>query len=371
MVSDKSLILFKKYVGAFLILALTCFSTKATASDNAWNVYTEFGSLTYSENFTIYGLLDGIDDSIFTPDGEASFTHNQWIAGVRKGAWDFGILTRYDYIAEYTKDAALIAFANETESEIPNGFYDIDVRLNHSRSYGLRLGYTHDLTEDFSIKLQLSGLAATEIIDGNLTGNIGFSEDEVDVGALAVDYHFTEDLLFLRDVKEPTGYGGALDVILNWQLNNKLKFEFKALDAISRIWWKDLTGTVADATSAVSRTDNNGVLIVRPALQGRNLLESYQQNLRTRLNLKTQFAFSDRWHVSQDVFKTGNNYLTQTEFGHQLNDIAYLGVNYEWVSGAIGANVNWRGLELGFATDSTKWREARYAKIHIGISKNF
>jgi len=357
--------------GAFLIAVTSWMLTGTGAKASDWGVFTDFDSLTYSENFTIFGLLDGIDDSIFTPGGEASYTHNQWVVGVRKGPWELGLLTRYDYIAEYTADAALIAFANEAETEVPNGLYDINVRLNHSRSNGLRFGYTHSFSEELNVKLQISALAANEIIDGTLVGNIGFIDDEVNEGALAVDYRFTDDLLFLRAVDKPTGYGASLDLIVNWQATDELAFEFSAYDAASRIWWDDLPGTIADATTAISRTADNGVLIVRPTLQGRNLLESYQQTLRARLKLRGEYAIADRWHLSQDIFKTGRNYLAESGVRYEMSSNIYLGTNFEWVSGAVGLNFQWKNFELGFATDSLKWREARYAKAHIGVSHKF
>jgi len=96
---------------------------------NDWAVFTEFNSQTYSENFTIWGILDGIDDSVFTSGGEASFTHTELAIGARKGRWELSLFTRYDYLANYTADTAFLAFADEAGVEVPDADYDISLNL--------------------------------------------------------------------------------------------------------------------------------------------------------------------------------------------------------------------------------------------------
>jgi len=88
-------------------------------------------------------------------------------------------------------------------------------------------------------------------------------------------------------------------------------------------------------------------------LQGRNLSGSYGQILKARFKA------------------TNGNYLTETGLHFKPTKRTHIGATYEWESGAIGGELGWRGVRLGFATDSTKWKEARYAKIHLGIVQSF
>lgn len=355
--------------GAFLVTAASslCASTQATP----WEVFTELDSLTYSENFTIYGLLDSLEGSTFTAGGDSSFTHNQAVIGLRKGAWEFGVFNRYDYVVEYTADTAFIAFSGVNDIPVPNGDFDINIRFNRSQSHGVRLGYTHDVTDDLAVKFRLSGLAAREIVDGSITGIINSSDGEISSPGVQVDYRLTNDILFLREIEDPTGYGASLDIIVNWQASDKLALEFAAYDALNRIWWKDLTRSVADATTAISRTADNGVLIVRPTLQGQNLFEDYQQRLRTRLDFRGTYAVSNRWGLSQELFKTGDNYLAQTGANYKISPQTRLGATYEWVSGAVGFDIKWHRLQFELATDSFQWKEARYVKAQIGFVHKF
>ena len=361
----------RKSLFCALSLALVAPSAHAQDAEKDWAVFTELNSQTYSENFTIWGILDGIDDSIFTAGGDASFTHTEFAIGARKGKWELAAFSRYDYLAKYSPDTAFLTYADEAGVEAPDGDYDISLQLDHSWNYGLRLGYRFDVTPRLKTQFRLSGILATDIVDGRLGGNVFLTDREVSEGVIDVDYRFTEDLLFLRDIDNTQGYGLSLDAIVNWQATERLDIELAAYDALSRIWWSDVPGTQADATTDILRTDDNGIFIVRPLLQGRNLSGSYSQILKARFKARADYKVLDRWSLSQEFFTTNGSYLTESGLHFKPTKRTHIGATYEWTSGAIGGELGWRGVRLGFATDSLKYKEARYAKIHVGIVQSF
>lgn len=353
--------------------AFAVFASPAAAqdADKDWAVFTELHSQTYSENFTIWGILEGIDDSVFTAGGKASFTHTEVAIGARRGDWELTAFTRYDYLAKYSPDTAFLVYADNSGAEVLSRDYDIALQLDHSWNYGVRLGYTIDVSPTLQTQLRLSGIFATDIIDGRLDGNLGLTDRMLNEGVLDVDYRFTQDLLFLRDVDNTQGYGLSLDAIINWKATENLDIELGAYDAFNRIWWPDVPGTQADATTDFVRTDDNGILIVRPVLQGRNLSGSYNQTLKTRFKARANYQIADRWALSQEFFTTNGSYLTETGLSFKPTKRTHIGTTYEWQSGAIGAELGWRGIRLGFATDSLKYKKARYTKIHVGIVQSF
>lgn len=363
--------IFRRALSCVIALAMFWSAAFAQETESDWSVFTHLESQIYSENFTIWGVLDGIDDSVFTAGGEASFTHTEFAIGARKDNWELAIFSRYDYLAKYTADTAFLTYADQAELEVPDRDYDISLKLDHSWNYGVRLGYTFDVSPTLKTQFRLSGIFATDIMDGRLDGDISLTDREVTEGILEVDYRFTQDLLFLRDIENTQGYGLSLDAIINWQATDRLGIELAAYDAFNRIWWPNVPGTRADATTEILRTDNNGIFIVRPRLQGENLSGSYEQILKARFKARANYEVTDRWGLSQEFFTTNGSYLTETGLHFKATKRTYIGATYEWESGAIGGELGWRGLRLGFATDSTKWKEARYAKIHIGINQSF
>ena len=346
-----------------------------------WTLFTEFDRLIYSESFSISDILalvdsddifgisiDGneIDGRGFSQGGSDTFAHNQTLIGARKGAWEIALLKRRDSYANYTPDTALLILANETNIDVPNGDLDIDLRLNHSKSLGLRLGYQHQITPSLSVTGRVSGLQATQGIEGNINGDLSLLDGGIE-GEILIGYDFTDDIAFEREFETSKGYGFSIDAILNWQASDKIAVEIGAYDLVNRIWFDETVRTEADATTAVVRTMENGILIVRPALTGQNFFGSFTQRLRSRVKADIQYDISDRWQLSQDLFRTRDNYLTQSEAVYSVNSDLKLGLSYEWVAKAPGVSLNWKWLNFGFSTDSLKINSARFAKLHIGL----
>lgn len=358
--------------GAFLISTFLLSYSLTQAQDSSWSLFTEFDSLSYSESFSIAEIIDSddIEGLGFSDGGSDVFTHNNVAIGLRKRGWELAVLTRLDSYVNYTADTAQIILANEIDDEVSNGNFNIDLRANHSESLGLRLGYKHEINPNVSVTGRISGLVASEIIDGSLSGDLAFLDTDIE-GELLLDYVFSQDIAFDREFESSEGYGFSIDGILNWKVNEKVELEFGAYDFVNRIWFDDITRTRADATTAVARTMDNGILIVRPTLTGENLFDPVTQKLRPRYDAKLNYALSNRWQLSQDLFMTGGNYLTQSEAVYTVNSDLELGANYEWISQALGISIHWKTFKFGFATDSLNINKARYAKLHLGLDIEF
>lgn len=356
--------------GAFISFGMALFSTTSAAASD-WSFYSEFDTITFSESFSIFDVLEEVEGGGFAENGNNGFTHNQFEIGARKGPWDFALLTRYDYLAEYTSDGATLLLANELGLSVPSDDYEIFVQLNHSKSHGVRLGYHYKLTPDFTLTGRVSGLWAFGIVEGQLEGDLTFSDAELETGDLLLDYVFTSDIVFGRDFERQTGLGASFDVIAQWKLSENISVEAAAYDVFSRIWWDELPRTVADATTSISRLQDNGILIVRPTINGQNFFEDFTQRLEPRYKAEFDYQLSSSWSVSQDIFSLGRNQLTETEVNYHLGSGQKVGASYEWVSNAVGINFYWNDLKLEFATDSFNPKNARYAKLNVNFTKKF
>ena len=357
--------------GVFALFAAALFSA-SSAGASGWSLYSEFDSITFSESFSIYdALADEVEGGGFAQNGNNGFTHNQFEIGARKGPWDLAVLTRYDYLAEYSSDAASLLLASELGLPVPSDDFDIFAELSHSKSHGIRLGYHFNVTPDLTLTGRLSGLLAYGVVEGQLSGDLSFTDAKLETGDLELDYVFTTDIVFGREFDKPTGYGTSFDAIVHWRASENLSLEAAAYDVFSRIWWDDLPRTAADATTAISRLQDNGVLIVRPTINGQNFFEDFTQRLEARYAAKVDYKLSPKWSVSQDIFSLGRNQLTETEVNYHFPSGHKLGSSYEWVSGGAGINLAWKALNLEFATDSLNPKNARYAKLKLGLVKRF
>ncbi len=343
----------------------------SSAMAQEWEVFTSISALAYSESFTISGIVDDPDNTDLNTTGEATLTSNEFAVGVRKGKWSLEGVARYDGFVDYTPDTAALVFASETESDFPNGSYDIEASIEQTQLYGARIGYRQSLTPNFDVTLRVSGLVSSEIIDGSLRGSLNLSDQEVDAATLELDYRFTRDLVFGREIDEVRGLGASLDAIIDWQVTDKLSLNLGAYDVLNRIWFDDLPGTEADITTAIRRLDDNGILIVRPRLSGRNLSGKYTQTLPLRLSNRVAYQIDDKWAVSQTLHKYNKTYLSETGIAMRLGQKSSIKTTYEWASGAVGLEVGYKGFKLGVASNNLDFEKARYLSLNASLAQKF
>ena len=305
----------------------------------------------------------------FDPKGETSYTFNSIFLGLRKGSWEVGTLARYDAFIDYSRDMAELYVASELDETVPDGRYDISANVNHVASYGGRLGYTANFFDKLDTTLRVSGLVAKNPLIGTVEGELIF--DDGTSGNIALDYSYIDDLIFDREVNDPTGYGVAVDLLLAWQATSDLRIEGGVYDAFSRIWWSDLPRTTADATSAISRIGEDGILDVRPTIQGINFEDNVEQSFRERYNLSVIYDLSSDWKLSQNTLRFGKNWLSTTRLDHDITPNLTLGAAIEWDSGALGAHLKWQAFEIGLVTDNTNFNDAKYLNAYARLSHRF
>lgn len=358
--------------GVFSFLISLCFASAAFADEADWNFFTLFEAKGYSESFSIESLVDGFDEKdVFFSGGDSLFTQNEFVLGVKKGPWDLSLLARYDLDVAYTPDSAVIVVASERGTALENGPYDISVDVNEIQSQGLRLGYDWAITDDISVRPRISLMSAHRMTDGMLAGRITLNDEEVTEGAVSLDYFFTEDLIFEREVETQTAFGFTTDLIVDWTIDDGFDVSVGLYDIFSEIYWKDRSATVANATTAISRTNGNGVLIVRPALQGQNIRKNHAQSYTRRGEVKATYSLSEKWRLRQSGYLLDDNFLSTSEVGYNFSSDFYMGANYEWALGGIGLNVQWKALKLGFAVDDLNLSNARYSVLNLGLSHQF
>lgn len=333
-------------------------------------IYLRGQSLTYSESLSIQGLVDGLEGGRFVSGGEVSFTHNQVFLGARRGGWDVAFTVRYDYYTDYTPDAADVVYAIENNLPIEDGPYALDIQIKHIRARGLRFGYAREVTPGLDVWGGVTGLEADQLTDGRLQGSAVVNDDDV-TAAIMVDYFYTDDLLFNQTVDAPTARGVTLDVGARWRTSERLMLGVEIADVWSHLRWTDAPRTAADGATSVSALDDEGLLVVRPAVSGRNTQEDFTQRYHPRTTVGAQYQAAERFWISQQVFNIERAWLSTSAATVALSDHLALTTDYEWMSGGLGLGVRWRGLEAHIAADDFDLQDARYLNARLGAAARF
>ena len=335
----------------------------------------EANTQTFTPSLPIADALDGFETDRYREGGRAAFTYNRIRAGARKGPWDLGLLARYDYRAEYSRDFGDVGNLLLNDVIPSDGTKDLDLRVDHFRSLGGEVGYTRTWTLGSNLKLDarlgVQAFASDSILDGTLRGSLDVVDGEADVAALAVAYHYTEDILFGRITGDTdTGYGGALALRTDLRAP-RWRTHIAAYDLVGRVRWDAVDFTVADADTQTLRRDSDGLTNVRPALRGRNTRDSHTQRLPTRWEFGGRVDLTSAWSAVGEAHSIGRTWLATLGADYQSNAALSFGPRAELTSGALGGEFRWHGLHMRLMTDSLSSSRARYVDAKLGLHAGF
>lgn len=287
-----------KKVMHFPALFLILISYPAVASSNySFNV----SSLTYSDAFTIHGLLNELEGDF--QNGTAAFSFNQAEVSYQQGSIGFSIFVRNDYVSDFTADTAMLMYQGENNLPLTNNTnYSLQLSMNHLRAEGFGVSYTFKHSDTLMITPRLNLLHATDLIDGSLRGSISTSSDGKYSGNAALDYHYGEDTLLGREVSKPSDYGYSFDFDINWQLNEQLNLSLSVKDLLGYIHWDKAPVTIATVTSVNEALSDDGFLNVKPALKGVEGFSKYKQKIPTRYHFIADYEYTKNLYYSAEVF---------------------------------------------------------------------
>lgn len=251
-------------------------------------------SFAFSEAMPVAQLVDELKGAA-PKKGDIAFTYNRAEVGVGLNDFELSFFQRYDYYIDFSPDTIDLWYGVENATSInKNRVFDILLRANHQRSRGATLAYTHKLDQSFQVKLAVSYLYADRLVDGVLAGSISTSDEDY-MGDVYVDYSYTEDILFDREVEGVNGDGYALDVFLAWDASDQLHINFSLEDLISEIIWEQVPVTNGRLSSNRVDLNDDGTITSKPNLTGNQGFRDYTQRLPVRADLKARYHLSQRY----------------------------------------------------------------------------
>ena len=321
------------------------------------NLYSFFESESYSEIAPIKQMLDDLKGSGFDR-GDLIFTHNQFEVGERRGNWEVSAFLRYDYLLEFSNDAAELAYADKNDIELPkNRRFNVYIEPNHLRAKGLGVAYYFAVAEALKIKVRANYLRAEALTDGTMKGSLETLDDSVQAD-LQLDYSYSRDALLKREEERVRGNGLSLDVDLNWQFAPNWQLNLTARDLASAVWWRDVTYTSATAISDTINYDNDGLIDVKPAVSGIESYRDHRQTLPRRLAVTLAHQWRSDLSLSASL-RSYDNYL------FPRFQASWVRHGTEWRAGvdieqqALLLGVNYQGLRVDLTTDAVKPEDAK------------
>ncbi|HHT00325.1 MAG TPA: hypothetical protein ENK73_05645 [Thiomicrospira sp.] len=265
--------------------------------NQAWAVelkpYIEFESFSHSEPIAINAIMNGWDAPF--QNGEVALSVNRAEVGIGVNNWQVSVLQRQDYLFEFDVSTARLFYDTNNKNDLFAGDeYSLNLSSKSFIARGLKLGYQHTVS-DINIGISVSYLEGLELTDGNIMGRaMAVSETDYDFN-FDVDYFYTNDGLFHREVDEkPIGYGYGIDLSMNGYLLPGWFASLQVNDLFAQINWLDAPRTVAIGSSSNKEYDSDGYAVFRPVASGIESNEDYSQTIPTKVFLKSVYQLSER-----------------------------------------------------------------------------
>lgn len=334
-----------------------------------WRPFVEADSFAHAEPVSIHAYINDWDGPL--QSGSDAVTHNRLEIGVRHGAWSYGYVQRYDYEIKATRDAAVLYHQVKNKAElVPGTEYDLDVRAYHHRSQGLRLAFRQGGAH-WSVEPGLSLLSGQKLINGRIDGQATALGGKEYAYNAAVNYYYSEDVLFDRQVKAPSGEGFALDLRLDYRPDEHWRLSFVGQDLYGFLRWRDAPVTEAVATSDTREFDEDGFVRFRPTLTGREFNESYSQRLHPRGLLAADWAVRPDSKLGLRLRLTEVRQYWSLTAGHEF--ASGLSTDLEFMPDllAFGGGLRYSGFRFALMADKLKFEDARVLQLQLGWAYPF
>lgn len=284
------------------------------AAQARFQLYSQLENHTYSEPTSIHSFLHDFNGEL--TQGDHAFTLNQAELGVRYDQFSFSLIGRFDYLFEFSSDAA--RFYRDIENgndSVTAPDYQLALKVNHLQASGFRLAYQWQPNSRLQLQVAASFLRGSGFYDGRLWGDAQWQNSDTYSVDADIHLHSDHDIILEYPMDEASGWGYALDMELHWRLGANWSLQLQAKDLLSRLYWQESLESELDIDSDVRRFDEDGNFHVRPFLQGRQVLVDYEQTL----PVKWQALLSYRLSGGAELYtkQNHNHYFSHTELGYR------------------------------------------------------
>lgn len=321
------------------------------------DVYFDTSLFAYSEPVTIKGAMTGWEGPF--SGGRAALTHNWIETGVAYQKWKFGFIKRFDYELGFSQDTADFLYRIENKQPLQAGkTYQLDLTARHTYSEGLRLSQEFEPAAGLNLVLGVAYLRGLRLTEGTFKGSAtALSESDYDF-QFDVDYFYSKDALFDREVQPPDGEGYSIDLSLAWQPVADFGAVLQIKDLYGLIYWENAPRTTATALSDVKEYDENGYVIYRPVLSGRESNENYTQKLPRKIAMQADYRILAKTHLVGRIYYTKVVTLTQGGVEYSLTDSSRLQLLYMFETSAVTLGYKKKDVYLALTSDSTEFNTA-------------
>lgn len=203
-------------------------------------------SINFSEPVTLKANFDDWKTEDFRT-GTRIYSKHVARFGIGADGLTFGHSTNLYYFLNFSADTARLHYLDKNNRlDQQDEPLDLFINANNARGDGLYVGYTHQW-RGIEVGARVNYLQLNDIMFGEAEGYFDPGKALTNNTSLMIDYAYTEDRLFDRDVPDPTGRGFTIDLSLKVDWRDHL-LQVQISEAYSRLKWKAASGSYVEGS---------------------------------------------------------------------------------------------------------------------------
>ena len=304
------------YIFLLLLVFLSTFS-HASAKVKFFTLSQSFSNI-----LPVKQLIE--DDWQQSPGNEASdgFTQNE--VGIRSywQNFSFSLSHRYDYFVYSNPDTAKAFYLDRSDLALDTQEkYNIDLKLFHQRSNGIRVGYKFEF-KNFNSEIRIGYWNLHASRESNLTGTLT-SDLQGNISAVAEldEFYSADNFLHRRNTNDwkTSGSGITVDIHLDWQPTNNISIYADLKDIYSNF-------SLDESGFSEGKIDTEGTFInsvggtaYLPVYRGRETTDKHQFDLPVQLSFVGLFHHTKQLSYLARYKRQGeqNFYYLGAEIAHE------------------------------------------------------
>ncbi|MEJ2181195.1 MAG: hypothetical protein P8Y28_12370, partial [Gammaproteobacteria bacterium] len=281
-------------------------------------------------------------------------------------------LGRYDYDLKFSEDTAEFYYLIDNKKPLPQGReFNLSLDAYNTQSEGVRFSYTHAFQRNSRFNIGLSYLRGIWLTDGSAQGRgVALSESDYDF-QFDVNYYYSEDILFERNVGSPDGEGYSIDFSVDWEITPKFGFNLRVIDLIGRMYWQNAPYTTATASSDNKVYDRNGYLIYNPILSGFEGTDEFTQELEPQIKALINYKLTKKFAALGQIYSFYATNFYQLGVGYTLSRTSALNMLYMFETNAITIGYNMKYFNFSLGSDALDFSNANTLVLSINVANTF